>query len=74
MREFYLSMSRENLDVTSGIVGRGHNLDRVKVSENIGATPVVLVIPVDTSMMSSASFPAINLNISNLLFLNKLKQ
>ena len=67
-------MSRENLDVTSAIVGRRQNLDRVKVYENIGGTPVILVVPVDTSMMSSASFPAIDLNISNLLFLNKLKQ
>ena len=73
MHEFYLSMSRENLDVTSAIVGSLQNLDRVKVFENLGATPVVLVVPVDTSMMSSASFPAIDLNISNLSFHNKLK-
>ena len=50
------------------------NLGRAKVSENIGATPVILVAPVDTSLMASASCPDVDLNISNLLFLNKLKQ
>ena len=39
---------RENLDVTSAMVGIG---DRVKVSENLGATSVAPVPPVVTSLL-----------------------
>ena len=44
----------ENLDATSVMVGRICPLpggDRVKVSENLGATLVAPVAPVDTSLI-----------------------
>ena len=45
---------RENLVATSAMVGRicppGPGGDRVKVSENLGATSVAPVAPVDTSL------------------------
>ena len=45
---------RENLDATSAMVGKicPPGGDRVKVSENLGATSVALVAPVDTYMQS----------------------
>ena len=44
---------RENLVATSAMVGRicPHGGDRVKVSENLGATAVAPVAPVDTSLL-----------------------
>ena len=45
---------RENLDATSAMVGRicppPPGEDRVKISENLGATSVAPVAPVDTSL------------------------
>ena len=42
----------ENLVATSAMVGRiwPHGGDRVKVSENLGATAVAPIAPVDTSL------------------------
>ena len=45
---------RKNLDATSAMVGRicPPGGDRVKVSENLGATSVAPVAPVDTSLQT----------------------
>ena len=51
LHSFY-SDRRENLDATSAMVGRicPPGGDRVKVSENLGATWVAPVAPADTSL------------------------
>ena len=46
----------ENLDATSGMEGKicpPPGGDRVKLSENLGATSVAPVAPADTSLMNS---------------------
>ena len=52
---------RENLDATSAMVGKicpppSPGGDRVKVSENLGATSVTPVTPVDTSLTKILKF------------------
>ena len=61
---------RENLDATSAMVGRicpPPGGDRVKVSENLGATSVAPVAPVDTSLHSVMKYLLRHVQ-SNLLF------
>ena len=56
--QFYYSQGRnhgENLGSTSVMVGRicpPPGWDRVKVSENLGATAIAPVAPADTSLLS----------------------
>ena len=57
----------ENLVATSAMVGRifPHGGDRVKVSENFGATVVAPVVPVDTSLQVSLLYRRIEIGVKD---------